>query len=146
MKQILYAFFLIILCTAARCQSAASVTKIEFTTLTRGYQKQIFISGDSVIAITDGRQEANTIVKRKLDPAAWDQLIKALEGVDLKELPSLPSPTSRRAFDGARHSSLKIITANGEEYQHGFDDEFPHEKLRELMDAIMNIEKGFQLR
>jgi|GEM_PF-1134060 len=146
MKSTLYVFLLILISTAAGCQAVEPVAKIEFTTLTRGFQKQVFISADSVIAIVDGRQEDNRVQKRKLDGQEWVELMDALKEIKLQDIPSYESPSSRRAFDGARHSSIKIVTREGKEYQHGFDDEFPHEKLKALMEKIMNIEKGFELR
>ncbi|HYC86952.1 MAG TPA: hypothetical protein VEB86_17085 [Chryseosolibacter sp.] len=142
MNRITFILLLMFVCLAARCQPP--VTKVEFTTLTRGYQKQIFITADSVIAITDGRQDDNQVSKRRTDPAEWQLLMDALRGVDPQEISGLQSPTSRRAFDGARHSTIKLIVHDGKEYQHGFDDEFPHDKLKPLMDAIVKTEKNFE--
>jgi hypothetical protein len=118
----------------------SSISKIEFTTLTRGYQKQVFILPDSVIKIVDGRQEENKITKRKLAEEEWKGLIKIVEKIPLKEIPQLPSPTSRRAFDGAKHSTITISDSNKNLWTHSFDDENPHEKLHDLMKAIKEVE------
>jgi hypothetical protein len=131
--------FLLLICSAGQCQSV-NIRKVEFTTLTRGYQKQVFISQDSVVEIVDGRQEDNKITKRSLSKSEWDSLVKAIQSVDLKEVPALQSPTSRRAFDGARHSSIRISDADGKQYEHSFDDESPHPNLKPLMDAILSIQ------
>lgn len=138
-------FFLIILpcCLSwltAACQSTSSVQKIEFSSASRGYQKQIFISSDSVVTIINGREESNKVTKRRLTSDEWQSLIKTLEDVSLNEIPQLPSPTSRRAFDGARHSTISIQTSDGNAWQHSFDDETPHLKLQSLMKAIKKIE------
>jgi hypothetical protein len=140
MKRFVYILYFTFFSMAAQCQSG-EITKIEFTTLTRGYQKQVFITSDSVIQITDGRAEDNNVVKRRLNSSDWNELMKVLEPVDLQELPSLQSPSSRRAFDGARHSSIKVVTKDGKEYEHAFDDEYPHQKLKNVMDVILKIEK-----
>ena len=147
-KIILYAVILSCLSLAGRCQQKAAgstqddmiVTKIEFTTLTRGYQKQVFFSADSLIKIIDGRQNDHKVVKRKLDAGKWEALVKCVSDVSLSEIPQLQSPTFRRSFDGARHSSIVITTRDGKTYTHGFDDESPHKKLQPLMDLIKKAE------
>jgi hypothetical protein len=76
------------------------------------------------------------VMKRKLEPFEWDELLKAASQLKLTEVSTLPSPTNRRAFDGARHSTLVISTNDGQSYTHSFDDENPHEHLRNLMDVV----------
>lgn len=141
LKTFIYLFSICIFCTVAQCQTAGAISKIEFTTLTRGYKKQVFISRDSVIEIVDGRQEENGVVKRKLNIEEWDALIKGLENVILKEIPTLQSPTAQRTFDGARHSSIRITDADGKAWEHSFDNENPHEKLKPFMDGIVKIKR-----
>jgi hypothetical protein len=143
MRSSLNLAFWLLICSAAQCQSV-DIRNVEFTTLTRGYQKQIFISQDSVIEIIDGRQEDNKVTKKSLSGSEWNALMKAIQPLDLNEVSALESPTSRRAFDGARHSSIKISDSNGKVYEHSFDDESPHPKLRPLMDAILQIQTAQQ--
>jgi hypothetical protein len=112
--------------------------KIEFTSFTRGFQKQAFFSADSVVQISNKRG-VMTVSKRKIDSLAWQTLMKAVEEVQLSTLKDLPAPSARRTFDGAMHSTLTIITADGSKYSHSFDDEYPHEKLHPLMEAIKDL-------
>ena len=125
--------------TAATCQPEA-ISRVEFTTTTRGYQKQVFITEDSVIQIVDGRQDENKVLKRKTDPTEWKSLIDAARDIKLDNLPALQSPTSRRTFDGARHSRIKVTTKDKKEFEHSFDDEAPHAELKPMMDAILKIQ------
>jgi hypothetical protein len=124
----------------ARCQDNTVVTKIEYTTLTRGYQKQIFITPDSLIRIIEGREENNKIVKRKLAAGEWEEITKAISKTPVSEIAQLKSPTSRRAFDGARHSTIVIFANDGNSYTHSFDDENPHEKLAGLMEILKKLD------
>jgi hypothetical protein len=142
MKSIAYLLVFCSLSTVATCQSPHTVSRIEFSTLTRGFQKQLFLKPDSLIEIVDGRQEANKVVKRSLNQADWERLVKSLDGIRLEEIPSLQSPTTRRAFDGARHSTIKITIQDGKEFEHTFDDENPHPKLKDLMEAILKVQTG----
>jgi hypothetical protein len=146
-KCILYITLFSSLIIAANCQHRATmqqqkgaiITKVEFTSLTRGYQKQVFLTADSLVEVIDGRQDDTKVTKRKLPAGEWDVLIKSIGTVPLTEVQELPSPTSRRAFDGARHSTLTLTTKEGKSYSHTFDDENPHKKLQPLMDAIKKV-------
>jgi hypothetical protein len=79
------------------------------------------------------------IIKRKLAAAEWEELIKGIARISLAEIPELQSPTSRRSFDGARHSTIEIYTREGKSYTHSFDDENPNEKLEPLMEIISRM-------
>jgi hypothetical protein len=129
------------LTVAARCQDTTAVTKIEFTSLTRGYHKQIRISTDSLISVTNGRENDHKIVKRKLAAGEWKELLEHIARITLAEIPELSSPTSRRTFDGARHSTIQIVTREGKSYTHSFDDENPNEKLQPLMEIITKMQE-----
>src|SRR5688572_2205450 len=89
---------------AARCQDGEVVTRITFTSLTRGYQHEVFFTADSLTAIENNRGEEK-IKERKLQPFEWQNLVTATAGLNLEDISELPSPSSKRAFDGARHST-----------------------------------------
>lgn len=120
-------------------QQESVITKVEFTTLTRGQKKEVFISADSVVEVSEGLSNEHAVVKRKIESAQWQALLATVKGANLEEVPNLPSPTTRRAFDGARHSSIKITTADGRDFTHAFDDENPHQMLQPLMDEIIRL-------
>lgn len=128
---------------AARCQDT-QLAKVEFTTFTRGYQKQLFISPDSLVQIIDGRQSENGIIKRKLAPGEWDTLTLAVRDLEMKEVSTLQAPSNRRTFDAARHSVIRIELANGQTVEHNFDDEHPHPRLKPLMDEIIRMSDSHQ--
>jgi hypothetical protein len=140
MRQISLSITLFLLTiTIATCQSPHNIQKIEFSTMTRGYQKQVFITPDSVIEIIDGRSDEHRLVKKKLAPDTWSKLAKQIEIIQPSKMPELVSPSARRTHDAARHSSLKLIDHTGKEWAHNFDDENPHPQLKPLMDAIIEI-------
>ncbi len=125
---------------AAQCNGQAEVTKIEFTSLTRGYQKQIFIDKDSLIMLVDGRQEDNKMVKRKISPDVWEGLTSELKNIDVRKMGAYKSPGNRRAFDGAKHSTIKVTLSDGAEASHTFDDLEPHKDLKQLLKLILKAE------
>src|SRR4051812_47434434 len=71
------------------------ITKIEFTSGTRGYQKEMYFTPDSLISMINNRGE-NKITKRRLAEEEWQSLIQALSNVDVKTIGELPSPSSKR--------------------------------------------------
>lgn len=123
-----------------RCQAPNAVKKIEYTTLTRGYQKHITISPDSIITTVEGREE-NKSEKRAISKEEWRLLMDCLKNVKLSEVPALKSPTMKRAYDGARHSTLTLITNEATPLTHAFDNEDSNEKLLPLMKAVQKLEE-----
>jgi hypothetical protein len=128
---------LVITFQAVVAQKAEVISKVAFTSATRGYQKQVFITKDSVKIILDGRA-GNGITSRKLSGGEWNDLLKSLDDMKLARITELESPTSRRAFDGARQSTITIFSEN-KSFSHSFDDENPHPELQPLMTCITKI-------
>ncbi|HYG01780.1 MAG TPA: hypothetical protein VD927_05000 [Chryseosolibacter sp.] len=120
-------------------QQNVSVEKIEFSTLTRGYQKRITIREDSVITSVQGRGE-DQVQKRITTKAEWDKLVDAVRTIDVSNVSALQSPSSKRSFDGAMHSLIRVVTKEGETYEHAFDDEEPHKDLRSFLRLILSME------
>jgi hypothetical protein len=132
--RILLSVFLLVSLTVAEAQSN-EVKQVVFTSLTRGYQKQILITPDSVKLNISGREVQS--FHRKLRSGEWNTLLHCVRKTGMNTLPQLESPTMKRAHDGALHSSITIIT--DQEWTHSFDDENPNEKLVPLMKLIKKI-------
>jgi hypothetical protein len=136
MKLSLLLMVLIIGC-ASVAQQTSDVVKIEFTSLTRGYQETLVITRDSITYTKSGRGEAAIDQAGKLkNEEEWTALMNSLQKVTLSEIPGLKSPTEKRAYDGARHSTITITTKSNQAYSHTFDDEEPHQKLMALMKLL----------
>jgi hypothetical protein len=118
------------------------IKKIVFNTGSRGYQKAITLSKDSVLIVINSSfsEQPSKNLGSKITAAEWDKLINSLNGVDIKNLKELKSPTMGRAVDAANHSSITVTTDN--EYVHNFDNTNPNEQLQKLMAVITEIEKS----
>ena len=123
---------------ASHSQKTNTIVRIEFLSMTRGYSENISIDKDSLIEtkLERGSEQKN---RKKVDPADWDRLTKSLSDVLVSEIPDLKSPTMKRAYDGARHSTITITTSDQVTVSHMFDDHEPHAKLDKLMDQINKI-------
>lgn len=120
-------------------QKNVAIETIEFSSLTRGYQKKVTIRQDSTTTSVQGRGE-DSMQKSITSRDEWDNLIKAIQSIDVNHISDLKSPSMKRAFDGAMHSSIRIVTKQGEVYEHAFDDENPHPALSQLLSVILKAE------
>jgi hypothetical protein len=124
---------------SGKCQNTNDVERVEFTSATRGYQKTMRVSPDSVVTTINNRGE-NSITKRRLTGEEWGEVINSIQTLGQKDIGQLPAPTSERARDAAKHSSITITTADGQKRTHTFDDDMPHEKLMPLLNALNKID------
>ncbi|RAV98530.1 hypothetical protein [Pseudochryseolinea flava] len=121
------------------------VTRIEFTSITRGYQEHLILDNDSVVfsytSGTDRQVKRNAKANHR---QAWKKTLQAVSNIDWTSFDSLKSPTNKRAFDGAKHSSIVITTRTAGTHNHTFDDENPNETLGKLMRCIQEQKKTMQ--
>ncbi|SMD31744.1 hypothetical protein SAMN04488029_0080 [Reichenbachiella faecimaris] len=130
--------FFLLLSISAHAQ-IDTIVKIEFQSLSRGYYEHISITEDSlVVRKNENRSAEESVNKRALSKKEWKSLLKEFNHVNLESLPVLESPTMKRAYDGARHSSLKVYSTKSF-YEHLFDDDNPHTKLQPVMKCIRSI-------
>ena len=130
---------LVILGCASVAQNSGDIIRIKFSSLTRGYQELVSITSDS-IKISHSQAGAEKIEKvRALKKDEWTEVVKSLQKVTLSEINALESPTNKRTYDGARHSTFTITTKSNQVFTHSFDNEEPHQKLVPLMNIIQNI-------
>ena len=136
MKWSLLAIILLVGC-ASVAQNSDHIMRIEFSSLTRGYLELVTFTNDSVKFSRTQAGHPKIAKAQALKKNDWQELVKAVQKITLSEVPELKSPTMKRSFDGARHSTITIITDSNQTYIHSFDDENPHEKLKALMNVII---------
>src|SRR5438128_1341528 len=126
---------LVLICNSiVNFQHRNIINKIEFNTLTRGAHQEIIITDDSISIVN--RSLTNTTenrLKYKIEKGDWQKLLNALDGISLEQIPSFTSPSNKRAYDGAWHSSIIISTTSHKSFMHSFDNEEPNQKLKPLM-------------
>ena len=117
------------------------IIQVELTKQSRGYQEAIRVTADSVFVIVEDLKNATPAVQysRAINDDDWTMLISSIGTLKLKDIPSLSSPTMKRASDASMHSTLTILTNDGNSYTHGYDDENPHEALQELRKNVREV-------
>lgn len=132
-----FSLLLLVFGCVATAQVSSEVQRIEFESVSRGYLKRISISTDSLI-ITEDSRNVDTVMRKGVDSKGWNDLLVTMSDVTLEEVQDLPSPGNKRTYDAARHSTIRIVTAD-KTYMHNFDNENPHHELEGLMKEIIRL-------
>ena len=140
MKIISLLFLTILL--SKNCQSQNNMdlntAKIEYTANSRGLYNNTVVE-NKTISVTNTRD--GKPVSNSLTDAQWNALIKEFQKVNLEEIPSLKAPTQKRFHDGAAMANLKI-TYKGKTYEsQTFDNGYPPEKIKNLVNTILSFSK-----
>ena len=141
MLNVFFSLALMLFGCAGHSQKNSDVVKIEFTSLTRGYSNTLVFTKDSITQVVNERGIESNPRREKIKSTDWELLTASLSNVNLSEVADLKSPTMKRAYDGARHSTISITTSQGTVVAHSFDDEDPHEKLAPLMKTIAKLKQ-----
>lgn len=114
--------------------------KVTFHTGSRGYQRAVVLTKDSVLVTINSSFEdrPSKNIRTAITAAEWNNVTGSLKSVNISGLNALESPTMKRAVDAADHSSIAVTT--DKEYVHSFDNTDPHEQLKKLMAVILEIE------
>jgi hypothetical protein len=107
------------------------VKSVELSYQTRGTQKYLHISNDSILVEINGR-----ISNYKTTPAQWKKILKSLEKVKLSGISTLKRPSTKSYYDGALITQMKVIT-NIKEYESvSFDHDNPPTILVKTINAM----------
>jgi hypothetical protein len=140
MKIVTLLFLTLIL--GKNCQSQInmdlSTAKIEYTANSRGLYNNTVVE-NKIISVTktrDGKPVSNSLTDDQLNT-----LVSEFQKVNLEEIPSLKAPTEKRFHDGAAMANLKI-TYKGKTYEsQTFDNGYPPEKIKNLVNTILSFSK-----
>jgi hypothetical protein len=141
MKTIFGFLLLIAFTNSGQCQTEKTITRIELSKITRGYEEYVRLTPDSVNVLVSSSIDptANVYYGKTIEESEWASLVDAISASKLNDIPSLPSPTMNRATDAAKHATITIETNDGKSYEHGYDDENPNDALKPLLSKIREV-------
>jgi hypothetical protein len=126
------------------CQSQnldMETAKIEYTANSRGFYNKTVIE-NKILSVTNTRD--GKPISNSLTDAQWNALIVEFQKVNREEIPSLKAPTEKRFHDGAAMANLKI-TYKGKTYEsQTFDNGYPPEKIKNLVNTILSFSKKIE--
>jgi hypothetical protein len=130
-------FFIVISAFSAKQDSRnADILRIEFSSVTRGYQESMVMTKDSITFVYTSPDRKQISAGKLTGKKEWIRLQETVADADWNTFDNLQSPTNKRAFDGAKHSSIIITTSVNGTHNHSFDDENPNPALTALMKCI----------
>jgi len=140
MKIISLLFLTLIL--GKNCQNQSntdlSTAKIEYTANSRGLYNSTVVENKTV-SVTKTRDGES--VSSSLTDVQWNALINEFQKVNLEDIPSLKAPTQKRFHDGAAMANLKIIYKGKTYESQTFDNGFPPEKIKNLVNKVLSFSK-----
>lgn len=140
MKVIAIIFLTLFLTKGCEEQSNTDLSTaiIEYTANSRGFYNKTVVENKTV-SFTDTR-DGNPVTST-LTEEQCNVLLTDFKKLDLGEIPNLKAPTEKRFHDGAAMANLKI-TYKGEQYEsQTFDNGFPPEKIKNIVNTILSFSK-----
>lgn len=108
-----------------------TVKSVELSYITRGSNRNLMISSDSIIvSINDDRHSYKT------PKAQWKKILLALKKVNLKGISTLKRPSTKSFSDGAMSAQLSVFTSLKKYESSNFDDSKPPLKLVGLIEMM----------
>ncbi|WP_295201996.1 hypothetical protein [uncultured Chryseobacterium sp.] len=108
-------------------QNMQKIKKIEITEQSRGTNKTITFTQDSVLTTSNGIRTTSTMPTKE-----WDTILKQINTIDLSKMKSFEAPTNERFSDRASACTI-IIYAEGLTFSSkSFDKGFPPKELENL--------------
>lgn len=115
----------------------STIQKIELTEQTRGTNRLITFSTNSVIVDLNGNKKTST-----LSSSDWKNIIQEAELIDLEKLSTYEAPTTHRFTDGALASTI-ILTVDGKQYRSAnFDSGQPPAELKAIYSKLKESSKN----
>ncbi|MEP3838840.1 MAG: META domain-containing protein [Algibacter sp.] len=112
---------------------------IEYSAKSRGLDRLININYKN-ISIVDAIDQSPFI--KPCSENNWENIVKALNSIDIKNISNLKAPSEKRLFDGAAIANLTIIH-NGRTYKtKAFDHGNPPKPIAELVKVILSISEN----
>jgi hypothetical protein len=114
-----------------------TIKSVELSYQTRGMQKFLLISPDSIeVRIND------KISHYKTSKTQWLKIIKTFDKIKLSGISKLKRPSTKSFYDGALMGNLKVTTNLKEYNSVGFDHDMPPTALVKTIDVMKSTVKN----
>jgi hypothetical protein len=112
--------------------------KIELKSQTRGGQKLILVSRDTVTFKLN-----ESIHKRHIDKSQWNELLAKLKDMNVEHIEDYQSSSSDRSRDAAWHTRLSITNSEGTFISSYFDDTNAPKELLPIVQYLLDLDKKY---
>jgi alkaline phosphatase len=108
-----------------------TIKSLELSYQTRGTQKVLNISPDSITVSLNGKAQSYKTTEKQ-----WKSILKSLEKVKLSGIDKLKRPSTKAFSDGAFAAQLTVITYVKTYQSSGFDHNKPPTALVKVIEAM----------
>ena len=151
MKVIIAWFTLIVLTTNCNSKKTAltnnsentsqqSEVTISYKAHTRGFFQELILKQNNFTEFNEF--DKLNAISNDLDPKDWEECIRLLRAINLKDLPNLKSPTNYRQYDGAPFAQLTVIRKGDTIQSSSFDHKYPPAELKPLVEHILSLQEN----
>ncbi len=127
----MYKLLLFIIMLGTDSLHTETIESVELSYQTRGMQKFLHITPDSVEVTINGKT-----ANYKTTKAQWQKIIKTFDKVKLSGISTLKRPSTKSFYDGALMGNLKITTNLKVYNSIGFDHDLPPTALVKTINAM----------
>lgn len=111
--------------------------KINYEAFSRGYFKSISFENSKLIFSNDiNREKIDTLA---ISQNEWNELVTMVNLIDVKSLENLKAPTDKRLYDAAPHCTLSVTTEKLIYTTPSFDEGFPPQEIKSLVNKMLSI-------
>ena len=120
--------------------SQQSEVSISYKAHTRGFFQELVLKQNSLTEFKDF--DKLNAISSDLDAKDWEECIRLLKTINLKNLPNLKSPTNYRQHDGAPFAQLTVIRKGDTIQSSSFDHKYPPAELKPLVEHILSLQEN----
>ena len=121
-------------------QDYSEIIQISYEAFSRGYFNYIAFENTKMLITQDiNRQSIDTT---QISKQEWSDLLNLMNSIDLNTLENLKVPTDKRLYDGAAHCTMSVILKDKTYITPSFDEGFPPEQIKTLVNKMLSISKN----
>jgi hypothetical protein len=122
---------------ATSLQNDSKDIVIEYSAITRGRNMNILVRQGSVSTTSTVGSKATTTAI--VSAAQWNDVIAALDKVNLDKISGLKPPSDKRAYDGALIGNLKVTVKDKIYESSSFDHGNPPAEIAEVVNKVIAL-------
>ncbi|WP_340201303.1 hypothetical protein [Ascidiimonas sp. W6] len=135
---------LLLILTLASIKSCAQTSDavITYNASTRGFYYNVIVNKSGMIVQkTRGAEKGQEL---KMTEAQWKEITEILEKIDLSQMESLKSDTTKSQVDAAAMATLEVKLDKDNIHTASFDHGNPPKELEALVNAILSLSETIE--
>lgn len=115
--------------------------KLTYHAISRGFFKTIGFEDSKLIYSED--PNLKSIDTFDISKKEWLEITETLNKINLNVLETLKSPTEKRLYDGAAHTTITVVSTRKTYTSSSFDEGHPPAEIEELINKMLTISEKY---